>query len=827
MMVFKCNSCGEELTEDCLFCNICGAQVTAPIAKSTDFTVLAERAIGGDSAAFQEIYERRFNDLYYIALSMLRNPHDAEDVTQTTFIQAWNHINMLQSPYALKSWLTKILRNSCMDLLRKNKPIFFADEDMPFEETLYEENVEFLPADIMDKKETQRLVRGIVENLPESQRETIILYYFEMMPVVEIADVMGVSEGTVKSRLYHGRLAIKSGVEEQEKQGVKLYSITGVPFIVSILRDAALEVGFAPEIIAGLWGAASTSMSAGIGTATSYAAATTVSGSAFGATTGAATGTAAGAATGKLTALAIIPLVSIPAALVTAAIVFLPNFLQTTDDTPPLDEPPAIYETAPDQSKPPIEKPDPQKQVEDKPLWLEIVQVDSADFPIVSFFANIFDSNNDAVGELTKDLFDVLELDENGNLVPVNIDEFRQILTTDEVSINLVMDKSGSMSSYNRMTQAKNAANYFLSYINEYDNSFVELTFFDSYVYVPHPFTNDFTALSEEINRQVPDGNTALYDAIYSALLKTNEQSGAKCVIVFTDGEENSSSATFGDVVRLAQATGIPVYLVGVGHEVDEAELKQLADQTGGTYFSSQDNDLEESLKKVYTDIYNMRREMYVVRYTSENDNELDTFRDIVFTTKEDVAYSGETVREYIPVSDITQGFSDAYWDKDHILEFSSDRAISNADLNGLSLSELRIARNEIFARHGRMFVDPMLNKWFYSKQWYLEIWPKYSPREFDRIRPYPLSRLETDNVNRILARENHIMQNERIFPNSSSMRLSEYDVSLRVDVLQRGLNEIYTSAGVRNGDKDSLSDIERHNVEMIEYAIAQPRITY
>jgi len=476
-------------------------------------------------------------------------------------------------------------------------------------------------------------------------------------------------------------------------------------------------------------------------------------------------------------------------------------------------------------------KEDPKEQTfipveESKPLQLDIVQVDSSDFPTVRFYANIHDEYDEVVRELSPDSFEILEMDTSGNFITIEIEELRQVLTTDNVSINLVLDKSGSMSSYNRMAQAQNAASYFLNYISSYNNSYVELTFFDTYVYVPYRFTNDFSALIDSVYGQRPSGSTALYDAVYSSLLETNKQRGAKCVIVFTDGEENASSYSFNDVVSLSQSTGIPVYVIGVGNEINERELIELASLCGGEYFYSQNDDLEESLQRIYTDIFNARREQYIIQYTSTIRDELDMRHNFVFRTKEGVGFTGGTEREYVPKPDITSGFSDKYWENDFILEFSSSRAITDNDLRGLSLAELRIARNEIFARHGRMFVDPMLNKWFYSRNWYLSITPKYSPAEFNSRRS-PLSRLENDNVSRIQARESHIMQHERIFPDSSTHKLSEYDVSLRKPVLQRGLNEIYSYAGVANGDRSALNDVERYNVDMIELALAQPEIRY
>jgi len=93
----------------------------------------------------------------------------------------------------------------------------------------------------------------------------------------------------------------------------------------------------------------------------------------------------------------------------------------------------------------------------------------------------------------------------------------------------------------------------------------------------------------------------------------------------------------------------------------------------------------------------------------------------------------------------------------DFILPFSSERIITSADLVGLSRDELRLARNEIFARHGRMFRDPELDEWFNSKQWYQDIPNKIPADTFDSLRPSPLSRIENSNVSTIQSRERQL----------------------------------------------------------------------
>jgi len=91
----------------------------------------------------------------------------------------------------------------------------------------------------------------------------------------------------------------------------------------------------------------------------------------------------------------------------------------------------------------------------------------------------------------------------------------------------------------------------------------------------------------------------------------------------------------------------------------------------------------------------------------------------------------------------------------EYILPFSNTRLITDADLHGLSSSELRIARNEIFARHGRLFNDPELSDWFMARAWYRDIQPKFTPAEFDDLKPNPLSSIEMQNIDIITAREN------------------------------------------------------------------------
>ena len=124
-----------------------------------------------------------------------------------------------------------------MDVLRQKAAIPFsalesdgADPGPPvdFEDTA----PEHLPDVVIDRQETARLMKEILDALPDDQRAAISLFYYEEMSVAEIAEAMGVSENTVKSRLNYGRKKIEAQVRALEKRGTRLYGLAPVPFLL-------------------------------------------------------------------------------------------------------------------------------------------------------------------------------------------------------------------------------------------------------------------------------------------------------------------------------------------------------------------------------------------------------------------------------------------------------------------------------------------------------------------------------------------------------------------------------------------------------------------
>lgn len=456
--------------------------------------------------------------------------------------------------------------------------------------------------------------------------------------------------------------------------------------------------------------------------------------------------------------------------------------------------------------------------IEPKSVSLEIRQVDNSDFPHITMYVSIKDENGNTIEKCEKNDFEIKEIDEQGNISEASISDVYKVLDKDNINVNLVLDSSGSMDEDNKMQQAKNAASALIDKMKLLEGDKAEIISFDTYVYLKQDFTNEKDVLIKAINDINTAGNTALYDAIYSGLLQTHYEDGAKCVIAFTDGMENASSYTFDDIVDMARNTSIPVFIIGIGDDYDSSVLQELALQCSGKYYSADVNDLESILEDIYISIYEEQQDYYVVKYSASNMNNPTEFRDVVLQTSDTSEYNGTHRKSYVPKTNITGAFSETYINKDYILDFSSQRKVTESDLKGLGLAELRIARNEIFARHGRQFKDVMLNKWFYSKVWYLNIPVKYSPSDFDSLNQNPLSSLELDNANFIKEYEENMMNTRDIYPNAGSVLLSEYDLALSKNVLKNALNQMMTYAN---------TSILEENKRLVQEAIAKEDIQY
>lgn len=107
-----------------------------------------------------------------------------------------------------------------------------------------------VPDKALDTDEIQRMILGLVENLPPEQRMAVLCYYYDEMSIREIAQAIETSEGTVKSRLNYAHKSIKTGLESYERKGIRLYSAAPLPLLFYFLRKDAAATCMEPSTAA-------------------------------------------------------------------------------------------------------------------------------------------------------------------------------------------------------------------------------------------------------------------------------------------------------------------------------------------------------------------------------------------------------------------------------------------------------------------------------------------------------------------------------------------------------------------------------------------------
>lgn len=241
-------------------------------------TVTAAQA--GDGEAMNELFNAYYNDVYYFALKTVKDEELACDITQETFVEIINTLGNLQAPGAFVTWMKQIAYHQCTRYFKKKKDIL-VDEDEDGNtvfDTLKEERTEFIPDEAMDQADFRRTILAMIDELSEEQRSAVMMLYFDELSVKQIAEIQGVSEGTVKSRLNYARKAIRSSVEAYEKKnGIKLHSVAILPLLLWLFQDsaAAMPAASAAAVAQGVTAATGTAVAVSAGTAAATAAAAT------------------------------------------------------------------------------------------------------------------------------------------------------------------------------------------------------------------------------------------------------------------------------------------------------------------------------------------------------------------------------------------------------------------------------------------------------------------------------------------------------------------------------------------------------------------------
>ena len=238
--------------ESAQICPFCGSPVSVP-SQAEGWSCCIALAKQGDQDAMASLYEKTYSQVFYTIKSMIRDDDAVFDILQDTYIKVFTHLDTFSGDSKFPSWVRQIAANTARDYLKRKRPALFTelapedDNDAPLEERFVDSSSENQPDMILDQAETARLIREIVDSLPEDQRAVIGMYYYQEMPVRDIAETLGTSESAVKSRLLYGRRKIEAKVQDLEKRGTKLHGLAPLPFLLWLLRGQEAQASHLPS----------------------------------------------------------------------------------------------------------------------------------------------------------------------------------------------------------------------------------------------------------------------------------------------------------------------------------------------------------------------------------------------------------------------------------------------------------------------------------------------------------------------------------------------------------------------------------------------------
>lgn len=184
--------------------------------------MLIKKCIKGDIDAFEKLIEAHQKRAYNISLKILKNPDDAMDISQEAFIKVFKSIKSFKFQSSFSTWLYRIISNTCIDFLRKNKnEVYSIDNPIHTEEGSIKRQFEDqgnTTEDTFNRKMTKELVQRSIEVLDDQHRVVIILRDIEGFSYNEIADILGCSLGTVKSRISRARDNLKDIILRDTEQ---------------------------------------------------------------------------------------------------------------------------------------------------------------------------------------------------------------------------------------------------------------------------------------------------------------------------------------------------------------------------------------------------------------------------------------------------------------------------------------------------------------------------------------------------------------------------------------------------------------------------------
>ena len=217
---------------------------------------LVRRAKKGDREAMSELYSKTCQRVYRTILGMVHNEETAQDLTQDTYLSAFSGIQKLEDPDRFQPWVVSTAVHKAKNHLRSSKPMLFSElENGAAAEDAPDLSPESSPEISLDRKETARIVKGLMDELSAPQRLAVELYYYDQLTTPEIARSLDIPQNTVKTQLYYARKKLEAGLRRLRENGTELGGLTAIGclgFLPQMPQEPILPPKQAEEIFSGV-----------------------------------------------------------------------------------------------------------------------------------------------------------------------------------------------------------------------------------------------------------------------------------------------------------------------------------------------------------------------------------------------------------------------------------------------------------------------------------------------------------------------------------------------------------------------------------------------
>jgi len=179
---------------------------------------LVEEALGGNALSFQLLVERYQERIFALARHYTKSAVEVEDIAQDTFLKAYRRLDSFQRQSSFSTWLYRIAVNTALDFLKRSgrSPVQAVEDPelsaAPMRAQAGSGATLSAPDANLRREELARITQRVLAELPDIFRTVLVLREFEDMPYQEMAEVLGISIGTVESRLFRARARFKEAL---------------------------------------------------------------------------------------------------------------------------------------------------------------------------------------------------------------------------------------------------------------------------------------------------------------------------------------------------------------------------------------------------------------------------------------------------------------------------------------------------------------------------------------------------------------------------------------------------------------------------------------